>query len=366
MAGAAAATAAAAAAAPRKGDAGGSKGNAGGRNPGAGAGSGEARKAKSVRLSVAYGEAGEHSPLALPPLMPCAAAAMCCKTCCCCPSMLLLTATRRAQAQQGQGAAPGQWQEGRAHSQGGAAAPAHWAPGLAAVQGQAGQEGNCWHPGPAHQGEARAHARVLACMRVCACMRACCFLLLAAVAKPAAMLACVHTRVQVNGKRLSPSRGVFVRFMLPLLLWWVLALALFGVSFRELENLQHPLTSLQVRATRVGGAACSCCMRSSACWCAAAPLTAHIRCAVRLGCRTACTLCIVAVAACTHVHLVQLHAAAALDGVHLPAPNPKSAVPVPAPAPVPAACRRRHPGWRQGGVHDCSHACCSGRDRLPA
>lgn len=52
---------------------------------------------------------------------------------------------------------------------------------------------------------------------------------------------------QINGKKLRPARGAFARFMVPLMIWWVLAVALYGASFTSLTKLQAPLTSLQVR-----------------------------------------------------------------------------------------------------------------------
>jgi hypothetical protein len=51
---------------------------------------------------------------------------------------------------------------------------------------------------------------------------------------------------QVNGKKLQPARGAFASFMLPLACWWVAALVIFGVSFNSVQQLQAPLTSLQV------------------------------------------------------------------------------------------------------------------------
>jgi hypothetical protein len=54
--------------------------------------------------------------------------------------------------------------------------------------------------------------------------------------------------LQINGKKLRPARGVFARFMTPLLLWWVLAFIIYGLSLRDLNKLQQPLTSLQVQA----------------------------------------------------------------------------------------------------------------------
>jgi hypothetical protein len=54
--------------------------------------------------------------------------------------------------------------------------------------------------------------------------------------------------LQINGKKLHPARGVFARFMTPLLLWWMLAFIIYGLSLNDLNKLQQPLTSLQVNA----------------------------------------------------------------------------------------------------------------------
>jgi hypothetical protein len=55
---------------------------------------------------------------------------------------------------------------------------------------------------------------------------------------------------QVNGKKLHPARGTFASFLLPLLVWWLVALIIYGVSFQKVALLQSPLTSMQVRSQR--------------------------------------------------------------------------------------------------------------------
>eukprot|EP00879_Flechtneria_rotunda_P022137 GHRR01023358.1.p1 GENE.GHRR01023358.1~~GHRR01023358.1.p1 ORF type:complete len:763 (+),score=195.35 GHRR01023358.1:255-2291(+) len=54
--------------------------------------------------------------------------------------------------------------------------------------------------------------------------------------------------LKISGKKLQPARGAFVRFLAPLLVWWVAALIIYGVSFTKLGALQGPLTSLQASA----------------------------------------------------------------------------------------------------------------------
>lgn len=54
----------------------------------------------------------------------------------------------------------------------------------------------------------------------------------------------------MNGKKLHPARGTFASFLLPLLVWWLVALIIYGVSFQKVALLQSPLTSMQVRSQR--------------------------------------------------------------------------------------------------------------------
>ncbi|KAF6262350.1 hypothetical protein COO60DRAFT_649798 [Scenedesmus sp. NREL 46B-D3] len=58
----------------------------------------------------------------------------------------------------------------------------------------------------------------------------------------------LNRTLRINGKKLHPARGVFARFMTPLLLWWVLAFIIYGLSLNDLNKLQQPLTSLQTAA----------------------------------------------------------------------------------------------------------------------
>jgi hypothetical protein len=68
----------------------------------------------------------------------------------------------------------------------------------------------------------------------------------AVAAAPLLPLLLLLLLLQINGKKLHPARGVFARFMTPLLLWWMLAFIIYGLSLNDLNKLQMPLTSLQV------------------------------------------------------------------------------------------------------------------------
>jgi hypothetical protein len=50
--------------------------------------------------------------------------------------------------------------------------------------------------------------------------------------------------VKLNGKKLLPSNAAVSRLLLPLVLWAVAVVAVFGVSYTQLQGLQAPLSSL--------------------------------------------------------------------------------------------------------------------------
>ncbi|GBF92718.1 hypothetical protein Rsub_05087, partial [Raphidocelis subcapitata] len=63
-----------------------------------------------------------------------------------------------------------------------------------------------------------------------------------------ALFGWIDTKVKVNGKKLIPNATVVLRFMSPLLLWAIAVVIVFGVSFKQLANLQGPLSSLNAAA----------------------------------------------------------------------------------------------------------------------
>jgi hypothetical protein len=58
------------------------------------------------------------------------------------------------------------------------------------------------------------------------------------------LLGWMASAVKLNGKKLLPSNAAIVRLMAPLLLWAVMVLVVFGVSYAQLQGLQAPLSSL--------------------------------------------------------------------------------------------------------------------------
>jgi hypothetical protein len=53
---------------------------------------------------------------------------------------------------------------------------------------------------------------------------------------------------QLNGKKLVPNNSVISKFMLPLTVWAVAVIVVFGVTFQRLAGLQAPLASLNAAA----------------------------------------------------------------------------------------------------------------------